>query len=65
MALGGEGVLESVLLIGDRLVLTMKYKGRESIGGRQWDAPQQWSPSRGCSTPTLGKPTTTIGDLNV
>jgi hypothetical protein len=36
---GEEGVLESVKRMGERLSLTMKYKGRQRFGSLQWDAP--------------------------
>ena len=65
LALGEEGVLESVLLRGDRLLLTLKYKGREYIGSLQWDAPPPLVAVEKVLHANLGKLITTIGDLDV
>ena len=65
LALGEEGVLASVLLSGERLVLTMKDKGREYTGSLQWDAPPPLVAVEKVLHANLGKLITTIADLDV
>lgn len=62
---GEEGVLESVKRMGERLSLTMKYKGRERFGSLQWDAPPSLDAVERVLLANLGKPIKTIGDLDV
>ena len=62
---GEEGVLESVKRMGERLSLTMKYKGRERFGSLQWDAPPSLDAVERALLANLGKPIKTIGDLDV
>jgi hypothetical protein len=45
---GDEGVLESVKRMGERLSLTMKYKGRERFGVFSGMRRHRSTPSRGC-----------------
>jgi hypothetical protein len=61
---GEEGVLESVKRMGDRLSLTMKYKGRERFGSLQWDAPPSLDAVERVLLGNLGKPIKTVGDLD-
>ena len=44
---GEEGVLESVKRMGERLSLTMKYKGRERFGSSSGMRRHHSTPSRG------------------
>jgi len=62
---GEEGVLESVKRMGERLSLTMSYKGRERFGSLQWDAPPSLDAVARVLQTNLGKPIKTIGDLDV
>jgi len=60
-----EGVLESVKRMGERLSLTVKYKGRQRFGSLQWDAPPSLDAVEQLLLANLGKPIKTIGDVYV
>ena len=62
---GDEGDLESVKRMGERLSLTMRYKGRERFGVLQWDPPPSLDAVERVLLANLGKPIKTIGDLHV
>src|SRR5262249_37252871 len=53
----GEGGPKCVTRFGNRLSLTVEHEGQEAWGGVEveQDSDRQWTRSRGCSRPALGR----------
>jgi hypothetical protein len=64
---GEDGVLESVSQHpqGDRLSLTMRFDGREHLGGLQWDPPPTLKAVEDLLRANIGRDMKAIGNLDV
>ncbi len=64
-AVGEVGTLKSVKRVGNHLSLAIKYEGREHVGSLEWDAPPSLDALEKALRDNIGKPTKTIGDLDL
>ncbi len=65
VAVGEDGVLESVRRLAEGLSLTMTHQGREYMGTLQWDAPPSLDDVENTLQVNLGRTIQVIGDLDI